>query len=244
MAWDVALTDDDQGTEEHYVIKTNKIKASSSELDKNTRDALIMERAGRAPNSYESNVLTMYQYCANSALVPFASKQTLYKYIQSGRRVGAFEMYHLALQAARGLYQMQSYKNGKSTCVHGDVTAQQLLLFDPPQDNEEDDIPLLQLSDFNRGKVLKRSVKTKEPCAFRTCGVEHQVSTFRSPEEYMKCADQSADIDVFALGSAFFFLSSGMRPFFEDHFPYKDAKRNILDGIHPQLPDGYDYRSR
>jgi hypothetical protein len=98
MAWDVALTDDDQGTEEHYVIKTNKIKASSSELDKNTRDALIMERAGRAPNSYESNVLTMYQYCANSALVPFASKQTLYKYIQSGRRVGAFEMYHLAFR--------------------------------------------------------------------------------------------------------------------------------------------------
>ena len=65
MAWDVAFQDDDQGTEEHYVIKTNKIKASSSELDKNTRDALIMERAGRAPNSYESNVLTMYQYCAN-----------------------------------------------------------------------------------------------------------------------------------------------------------------------------------
>jgi hypothetical protein len=241
MAWDLALPSE-EGREEHYVMKTvvySKIKASSSELKRNTRDALIMEKAGRALNSYESNVLPMYQYCAITALVPFASKSTLDEHIKSGKLLNAKEMYHLALQAARGLYQMQSYKDGKPTYAHADIKPPQFLLFDPPKDNEED-LPLLQLNDFNRGEILKRSVKNKEPCAFQKCGVHHKGSTYRSPEEYMDCADQSAAIDVFSLGNVFFFmLANGLKPYFQHS--YDHAVRDILQGILPELPDDNDY---
>ena len=235
MAWEIELSVD-----EHYVMKTvvfSKIKSSSSELDKNTRDALIMEHAGKAPDSYQANVLAMYQYCAVTSLVPFASKQPLDKYIK-GKILSAKEMYHLALQAARGLYQMQSYRDGYATYAHADVKPAQFLLFDSPQDSE-DNFPLLQLNDFNRGKYIKRSVSNKEPCAFRMCDVHHKGSTYRSPEEYMDCADQSAAIDVFSLGSVFFFLlSNGLKPYFQRSFD--SAVEGILHGRLPKLPDAND----
>ena len=249
MAWDVSLRMIDQGSKkEHFVMKTavySKIKASTTELDKNTRDALVMERAGRAPTSYESNVLAMYQYCAITNVVPFAAKQPLDKYIKSKKRVGASEMYHLALQAARGLYQMQAYKDGKATYAHADIKPQQFLLFDPPQDNQDNnEVPLLQLNDFNMGRYIKHSVtKNKKPCAFQMCGIHHKSSTYRSPEEYMDCADQSAAIDVFSLGSVFFFLlSNGLKPYYQT--PYKKAVKNILDGVLPELPDRNDFKKR
>jgi hypothetical protein len=242
MAWKLTLSNE-EGNEEHYVMKTallTKIKSSTSkQLNDNTRDALIMERAGRAPNSYEANVLPMYQYCAISALVPFASKQPLDKYLKFGI-ISAKKMYHLAIQAARGLYQMQAYKDGVATYAHADVKPPQFLVFDPPQDSEED-FPLLQLNDFNRGRYIKRSVSNKVPCAFRMCGVRHKGSTYRSPEEYEDCADQSAAIDVYSLGGVFYFiLSNGLKPYFQSSFD--DAVSDILDGRLPELPDDSDYK--
>lgn len=59
IAWDVVLNNKKNGHDEHYVMKTvvySKVKSSSKEVNRNTRDALIMERAGRAPISYENNV--------------------------------------------------------------------------------------------------------------------------------------------------------------------------------------------
>ena len=242
MAWDMEYFDED-GNEKHYVMKTavlGKIKSSAKQLGDNTRDALIMERAGRAPNSHEANVLPMYQYCAITALVPFASRQPLDKYLKSGKIISAREMYHLAVQAARGLYQMQAYKDGMVTYAHADVKPPQFLVFDPPQDSEED-FPLLQLNDFNRGRYIKRSVNNKEPCAFQMCGVHHKGSTYRSPEEYKDCADQSAAIDVFSLGSVFFFLlSNGLKPYFQSS--YDHAVKDILHGRLPELPDSSDYK--
>jgi len=243
MAWDIVLSIEEE-IEEHYVMKTvvySKTRASSSELVKNTREALIMEKAGSALNSYESNVLPMYQFCAMTALVPFATKKTLDHYvIKSGKQLNAEELYHLALQAARGLYQMQSYHDGKPTYVHADIKPPQFLLFDPPHDNKEN-LPLLQLNDFNKGVYIKLSVKDKEPCAFQKCSVQHKGSTFRSPEEYMECADQSAAIDVFSLGGVFYFLlSNGLHPYFQSS--YDNAVRDILQGKLPKLPDDADYR--
>ncbi len=243
MAWDLALTDE-EGNDEHYVMKTvvyRKATASLKQLNQNTRDALIMERAGRAPDSYEANVLPMYQYCAITALVPFASRQPLDKYIK-GKIISAREMYHLALQAARGLYQMQACTDdGIATYAHADVKPPQFLVFDPPQDSEED-FPLLQLNDFNRGRYIKRSVSNKEPCPFQMCGIHHKGSTYRSPEEYVDCADQSAAIDVFSLGSVFFFLmSNGLKPYFH-YSSYEKVVKDILRGKLPELPDASDYK--
>lgn len=243
MAWDLTLTDE-EGNDEHYVLKPvvyRKVTASQKQLDQNTRDALIMERAGRAPTSYEANVLPMYQYCAITALVPFASKRPLDKYIKR-EIISAREMYHLALQAARGLYQMQAYTDdGIATYAHADVKPPQFLLFDSPQGSEED-FPLLQLNDFNRGRYIKRSVSNKEPCPFQMCGIHHKGSTYRSPEEYIDCADQSAAIDVFSLGSVFFFLlSNGLKPYFE-YSSYHQAVKDILLDKMPELPDASDYK--
>jgi serine/threonine protein kinase len=248
IAWHIALNKEN-GHDEHYVMKTvvySKVKSSSREVNRNTRDALIMERAGRAPISYENNVLPMYQYCAMTTIVPFATNLPLDKYIKMRTHLSAEEMYHLALQAARGLYQMHAYKDGKPTYVHADVKPTQFLLFDPPPsglseaEEEMDGLPVLQINDFNRGTYVTRSSDNEE-CAFQWCGIKHKGSSYRSPEEYVDCGDQTSAIDVFSLGGVFFYiLSNGLRPYF--HASFSNAVKNILQGGIPKLPDHDDYK--
>lgn len=250
IAWDVVLNNKENGHDEHYAMKTvkySKVKSSSREVNRNTRDALIMERAGRAPISHENNVLPMYQYCSSTTIVPFATQLSLDKYIPRMRtHLSAEEMYHLALQAARGLYQMHAYKDGKPTYVHADVKPAQFLLFDHPpsglsEAEDGDGLPILQINDFNRGKYVTRSSDNEE-CTFQLCGIKHRGSTYRSPEEYMDCGDQSSAIDVFSLGGVFFYiLSNGLKPWF--HTSSSNAVKNILQGEIPELPDRDDYKS-
>ncbi|KAL3826351.1 hypothetical protein ACHAXA_003675 [Cyclostephanos tholiformis] len=69
------------------------------------------------------------------------------------------------------------------------------------------------------------------------CNVKHRGSTYRSPEEYMDCADQLDTIDVYALGGVFYYLlSGGRRPWYyiED---YDLAIKRILGGEKSALPD-------
>lgn len=247
IAWDVVLNNEENGDEEHYVMKTvvySKVKSSSREVNRNTRDALIMERAGRAPNSHENNVLPMYQYCSLTTIVPFATNLPLDKYIKMRTHLSAEDMYHLALQASRGLYQMHAYKDGKATYVHADIKPTQFLLFDPPPSDSEaedgDGLPVLQINDFNRGTYVTRSSDNEE-CAFQWCGIKHKGSTYRSPEEYVDCGDQTSAIDVFSLGGVFFYiLSNGLKPYF--HTSFSNAVKNILQGEIPELPDHDDYK--
>jgi hypothetical protein len=248
IAWDAVLNKEN-GHDEHYVMKTvvySKVKSTSREVNRNTRDALIMERAGRAPISYENNVLPMYQYCATTTIVPFATNLPLDTYIKIRTNLSAEEMYHLALQAARGLYQMHAYKDGKATYVHADIKPAQFLLFDPPPsglseaEEEMDGLPVLQINDFNRGKYVTRSSDNEE-CAFQWCGIKHKGSTYRSPEEYVDCGDQTSAIDVFSLGGVFFYiLTNGLRPYF--HTSFSNAVKNITHGEIPKLPDHDDYK--
>ena len=105
---------------------------------------------------------------------------------KKGDLMSAEEQYMLAMQAARGLYQMQLYSNGKATVVHVDVKPPQFLLFDRPESNnakEENKFPVLQINDFNRGQFSTRSVKDYETCPFQMCNVHHKGSLYRSPEE-------------------------------------------------------------
>jgi serine/threonine protein kinase len=102
------------------------------------------------------------------------------------------------------------------------------------------DVPLLQIQDFNRGRYLTRSIAeggNNATCPFRMCGIRHRGSTYRSPEEYMDCADQADTIDVYALGGVFYYLlSDGRRPWYyvDD---YDTAVERILGGETSRLPD-------
>ncbi|KAL3807246.1 hypothetical protein ACHAXA_007979 [Cyclostephanos tholiformis] len=185
------------GGGERVILKTNKVKRkgwSAYLLDKHRRDILVSERAGASPyvEDLPSGVCPVYQYCAYTSISPFSDLGPLDKYVE-GRRLGrteeaatstymssgmastnamgATEVYVLAMQAARGLYQA------------------------------------------------------------------HLGSTYRSPEEYMDCADQLDTIDVYALGGVFYYLlSGGRRPWYyvED---YDLAIERILGGEKSALPD-------
>eukprot|EP00956_Cyclotella_meneghiniana_P035370 scaffold114336_cov76-Cyclotella_meneghiniana.AAC.4 len=219
-------------------------KFTERDLDKNRRDVLISGLAGRDPNQYENNVLPIHQYCGYTLVVPLAD-QPLDKYVQyyrenhKGNLMRADEMFVLAFQAARGLYQSHLYKEGKATTAHTDIKPSQFLLFEPPESGQK--YPLLQLNDFNRCRLLERS-KNGTTCPFRMCDIKHKGSTYRSPEEYMDCADQKDSVDVYSLGGIIFFLlSDGVNPYF-DIDDYDRTVERILKGKLPRLPSILYYK--
>ena len=258
--WTVKLLSDDEETESRVIMKTNRISRgwSSYYLDQNRRDILISEQAGSSPmaQSLHSNVLPVYAYCAFSSVVPFSTAGPLDEYVHERQNEGnlmtAEEQYLLAIQAARGLYQAQLYKNGLSTHVHADVKPPQFLLFDRPYQHDNSTTiqsppPIMQLNDFNRGKFLTRN-KDSETCSFTMCGVHHKGSTYRAPEEYMDCkkdgienAQQDDRIDVFSLGGVFYYLlSDGEKPWYHLR-SYDKAVKEWLNGEKPRLPTINEY---
>ena len=266
--------------EDKVIMKTNRLSRgwSAYYMDQNRRDILISERAGKSPilieesisttipqrqqgMTHSSNVLPVYQYCAFSSVTPFATAGTLDDYIWDRREDGnlftAEEQYILAMQAARGLYQAQLFKDREATHVHADVKPPQFLLFDRPSasaggtdvkknatQQNHIDVPIMQLNDFNRGKFLTRDTKTDATCPFTMCHVHHKGSLYRSPEEYMECANQTDRIDVFSLGGVFFYiLSDGKKPWYNGG-SYKKSVAKILNGEQPTLPTIEEYNTR
>ena len=74
-------------------------------------------------------------------------------------------------------------------------------------------------------------------CPFRMCQVQHLGSTYRSPEEYMDCADQDDRIDVYSLAGVFYYLmSDGEKPWYHMR-SYDSSVKAILNGETPPLPD-------
>ncbi|KAL9180863.1 hypothetical protein ACHAXT_011316 [Thalassiosira profunda] len=269
--WTVNLLDPLREGHERAILKTNMLKRgwSSYYYDQNRRDVLISERAGGAPEGLfegltpvtgpngkgagaNSNVLPVYGYCAFSSVVPFATAGVLDDFVYDRRREGNFlsaeEIYALAVMAARGLYQAQLYRGEKATHVHADVKPPQFLLFERPGTNAKNAtaqsrFPVMQLNDFNRGKFLTRSKKTNATCPFQMCHVHHKGSLYRSPEEYMDCADQADTIDVYSLGGVFYYLmSDGKKPWYYVS-SYKKGVARILDGEQPRLPNLEEYES-
>lgn len=238
--------DEEEREEERRVImKTNQLRRgwSTYYLDQNRRDILVSERAGAPPGV--GNVLRVHQYCAFSSVVPFASAGVLDDYVYRRRKrgdlMGADEIYDLATQAAKGLYEAHLYRDGSATHAHADVKPPQFLLFPRKENDNNVTTPTMQINDFNRGKFLTRSARTNETCPFRMCHVHHKGSLYRSPEEYMDCADQSDAIDVYSLGGVFFFLlSDGRKPWYYME-RYDRAVKAILNGETPRLPEVEEY---
>ncbi|KAL7546477.1 hypothetical protein ACHAWF_009813 [Thalassiosira exigua] len=213
-----------------------------------TRQQQLRKRSRRRLQSTKSrsHVLPVYQYCAFSMILPFADAGDLETYMK--RRsdfLTAEEIYALALQAARGIRDMQVFKEGKATHVHADVKPAQFLLYESPH---EGDVPLMLVDDFNRGKFLTRSVETDETCSFRMCGIRHNGNPFRGPEEYMECGDASYDIgpdqsdriDVYALGGILYYLlADGDKPWY--YVPYDKAMEAIMNGKRSRLPRPEEY---
>ena len=269
-AWSNNAMTNDYGGKEHYVMKTavyGKLsKDFETEWRRNQRDAIIMERAGRVPNSYESNVLPLYQFCAVTNVVPRATNE-LGRYVRNmGEYMNAKEVYHLAIQAARALYQVQAYKDGKATFVHADVKPSQFLLFEPPTrqslegsnsdekddlDNHRRQLPLLQINDFNRGEYVKVKQSMNKNNSTASCPLQEgcnkpdmKATFYRSPEEYKKCT-RSAASDVHSLGNILYYiLSNGLRPFYQFNRETNNIAINdyILKGKLPKLPTPLDYR--
>ena len=248
--WTVNLYSDEM--QDRAIIKTNRISRGWSPyyLDQNRRDVLISEGAGSlfSRQPLHSNVLSIYQYCAFSSVVPFSSAGPLDDYMNQRHHddnlLSAEEQYLLAIQAARGLYQAQLYRNGKATHVHADIKPPQFLLFDIPYQYKNTTIknppPVMQLNDFNRGKFLTQK-KNNDTCPFTMCNVHHKGSTYRAPEEYMDCAPQADTIDVFSLGGVFYYLlADGEKPWYHLR-SYKEITGNILKGEKPRLPSLEEY---
>lgn len=257
----------EEGEDPRVIMKTNQLRRGwgAHYLDQNRRDILISERAG-GPIQH-SNLLPIHQYCAFSSVVPFATAGVLGDYVtgkleKEGMLMSAEEQYNLALMAARGLYQAHLYHGGRATHAHADVKPPQFLLFDQPTSSSssrksknkknatntmttvQNSMPIMQINDFNRGKFLTKSIaKNNETCPFQMCHVHHKGSLYRSPEEYMDCADQSDGIDVYSLGGVFYYiLSDGEKPWYYTK-SYKTGVDAILRGEMPRLPGVEEYRS-
>ena len=222
---------------------------TSYHVEESRRDILVSERAGSSPmhKPLRSNVVPVYKNCAFTSISPFSTSGQLGEYVRDrtkrGDLMSAEEMHSLALQAARGLYQAQLYKDGKATNVHADINPSQFLLFDPPEQRSQQKV--LQINDFNRCKFLTRNItNNNETCPFQTCHTVHTDGpNYRAPEEHVKCADQTEAIDVFSLGGIFYhLLSDGRDPWYQ-YNNISTATELLLKGEKPKLPTIEEYDS-
>jgi serine/threonine protein kinase len=148
--------DDDDNDDTEYdngksiaiaAMKTNRLDKhdwwSIFNLEKYRRDALISERAGRLESSTlkgnnNHHVVPLYHYCAFSSIVPYSTSGPLDLYVHGRVHdkynirttiMDPIEIYILAMQAARGVYQAHLYKDGVATNAIADIKPPQFLLF-------------------------------------------------------------------------------------------------------------------
>ncbi|KAL9184036.1 hypothetical protein ACHAXT_002122 [Thalassiosira profunda] len=244
--------------EETFILKSHKdsrfLKRQFWEA--NQRDALIAGGAGNAQLSQAigsldgssigsdwNHILPMYQYCGLANMVPFADG-TLTEYVSNyeeehRQRLSPSDAFNLALQAARGLHQAQLYWEGMPTFVHADMNPSQFLVFGPNTvdgDKTESRLPILQINDFNQGRFLTRN-ETGHVCPYKTCSKNLRGNRYHHPERFIGCVDENDRVDVYSLGSVFFFLLSGGKdPFFDSRSYFRPIKAGEL----PSFPGGLD----
>jgi len=195
---------------------------SDRNFDRVRRDGLILERSSKSPY-----VLDIYGYCGFGILTPFATSGTLSKLIRNWRRdkvsLSSKDRLLIALKAARGLDAVHDIDgDGMSAVSHGDLKPQQYLLF-------EDDT--MRLSDFNRGRFIRRNSTSPDTSCPYTIGQND--AAFRAPEEYLYLPE-TAKIDVWALGSILYFILTG-RDVWSDT-PTREAQKLIIEGEMPEFP--------
>lgn len=265
--WQITSRNDDNH-EETYIFKSNKMSRHIKRhyFQQTAIDGLISGQLGnpRLQSAIEgeiavsdnwNHILPMYGYCGLANIVPFANGGNLREYIlrkfkDKERKIDPVLSLQLALQAARGLHQVHMYINGSASFIHADMNPSQFLVF-----NEEDEVPLLQINDFNQGRFLLHNSKG-DVCPYTTCIknlrgnrcesaaqilcliISHTRKIDHSPERYIYCAKVNERIDTYSFsGVMYFILTSGLDPHHEtrNYFPIiKRAKK-------PSFPANIDY---
>lgn len=201
---------------------------SEDDLMGDQQDGLVMER-----NTASNHVLSMYSYCNYSNLVERATG-TVSRWIKKKSKTAKpIELLRVANMVAQGVKDMHMYEpdsegNLLPTMASADIKASQFLETSPG---------IFKVNDFNRARFLT-SKKPNTICPFYMPGIKHNGSTMRAPEEYLDNGAQSDKIDVFSLGSLLYHILVGHEPF--KKLKFKDAIRNIVKGIQPELPDVTD----
>ena len=215
--WQITSRNDDNH-EETFIFKSNKMSRHiKRHYFQNTAiDGLISGQLGnpRLQSAIEgkitvsdnwNHILPMYGYCGLANIVPFAKAGNLREYIlrkfNEERKIDPVVSLQLALQAARGLHQVHMFVNGSPSFTHADMNPSQFLVF-----KDEDEVPLLQINDFNQGRFLLQNANG-EVCPYMTCiknlrgnrceSVDQILCVFinshtrkidHSPERYIYCA--------------------------------------------------------
>jgi hypothetical protein len=221
--------------EKNYAIANNKAAAPTTLT---------------SSSSSWNHIMPIYSHCYTATIAPVASG-TLKEYVETypdehdGETIDPLDKLRLALQVARGLYQIQMYRYGKPTFAHLDLNPSQFLVFhhhhqlqhhqsEGQSSSINNNIPMLQINDFNRGRFLHWDERNNTcPFQFDGCGKNTRGSRWHGPDRFIGCIDVNEKIDTFALGGIFFFLlSDGEAPFYNVRH-YGD---NIKDGKLPPVP--------
>eukprot|EP00984_Skeletonema_dohrnii_P005415 scaffold1907_cov73-Skeletonema_dohrnii-CCMP3373.AAC.6 len=213
---------------ENDVAKTSSVSTSSSSL--------------------WNHIMPIYSHCYTATIAPVASGTlkeyvTTYPETHNGETIDPLDKLRLALQVARGLYQMQMYRYGKPTFAHLDLNPNQYLVFHPQlqqssnseRQHSDNNIPVLQINDFNRGRFLHWDNQNNTcPFQFDGCDKNTRGSRWHAPDRFIGCIDVNERIDTFALGGIFFFLlSDGEPPFYNERRTFGD---HIKEGEMPSVP--------
>lgn len=239
---------------ESTILKTTKMLKyySVDRLKLYVLDAMIAAKEGnpqlstqlRSENALSktlssewNHIMPVYSHCYAATIAPVAAG-TLKDYVtnypdeHNGETIDPLDKLRLALQAARGLYQMQMYRYGKPTFAHFDLNPSQFLVFHPRQQSST--IPILQINDFNRGRFLHWDTNNNT-CTFHFDGCDKNTrgSRWHAPDRFIGCIDVNEKVDTFTLGGVFFFLLSDGETPFEDTRHFGDF---IKEGKLPSLP--------
>lgn len=214
-----------------------------------SKAAVAQAYSSSSTSSSWNHIMPIYSHCYTATIAPVASGGTLTEYVETypqqhnGQVIHPMDKLRLALQVARGLYQMQMYRYGKPTFAHMDLNPSQFLVFHPSSngqqqqqqdDDSDNDMPILQINDFNRGRFLQWDNHNNTcPFILEGCQKNTRGGRYHAPDRFIGCMDVNERIDTFTLGGVFFFLlSDGEAPFYNT----RDFSTHIKKGELPWLP--------
>mmetsp|Transcript_24505 Transcript_24505/g.48928 ORF Transcript_24505/g.48928 Transcript_24505/m.48928 type:complete len:617 (-) Transcript_24505:14-1864(-) len=216
-----------------------------SENDVSKTSSSASTSSSSLPYSW-NHIMPIYSHCYTAIIAPVASGTlkeyvTTYQETHNGDTIDPLDKLRLAVQVARGLYQMQMYRYGKPTFAHLDLNPNQYLVFHPQlqqfsnsERQHSDNIPVLQINDFNRGRFLHWDNQNNTcPFQFDGCDKNTRGSRWHAPDRFIGCIDVNERIDTFALGGIFFFLLSDGEPPFYNTRNFGDQ---IKKGEMPSVP--------
>ncbi|KAL7563153.1 hypothetical protein ACA910_014432 [Epithemia clementina (nom. ined.)] len=199
-------------------------------LDRNRRDALVMERLTKSPW-----ILDVYGFCGNAGFYEYADGGDIstalwpkaLDELQQKRKMRHVnnlmtrqQKLEIGVQAAIGLAELHNFDGeGRATVAHTDISPAQYVNVRGRY----------KLQDFNRVRFIRWSKSANQTCPYN---VSSNPGKNRSPEEY-KYQPQTEMVDVYSLGNLFYMLLQMEWPF-KDETTQK-AKDLVQDGYRPSF---------